>query len=354
MNFIKINVRIIALCYIILCNTAILYSQQFPETYYSAIENADSLIINKKYKAAALHYDSVFKSYEGKGTRFNRYIAAYLWNMAGNVDSAFHYLFDIANDGSYYLIRSSLKNQSFANLHEDDRWMALISRIKENKTYLDTVVPSEYERIMLHNFEILISKYALQNYKSATDSALMILGEDLLSISNLKMKKSALDTLRGVRIFIDWDTGHPTLQLHSGDEDWLIQNGYIPEKVFQLEISNIRAYIQVRNQNQPLVVMHEMAHGYHERLSDDTKKLIKDTYENALQNNLYQSVNYSHGDGTYDYNVTAYASTDEYEYFAEITTAYFGSCMFFPFNKKDLKKYDPAGYKLVKAIWVKK
>lgn len=339
--------------FLLVCSGVTAYSQPLPDTYYEAISYADTLILNKHYRAAALHYDSVFKSYEGRGTRFNRYIAAYLWNMAGNADSAFYYLFDVANEGSYYMIRSALKNQSFNNLQEDTRWKELQRKIKGNKTYLDTVVPSEYERIILHGFEILISQFALQNYKSATDSALTILGEDLLRISNLKMKKSALDTLRRVRIFLDWDTGHHSLQVHSS-EDWLIQNEYIPQKVLQLEISNMRTYMQVRNQNQPLVVMHELAHAYHERLSDDAKKSIKDTYEYAMRNNLYQSVDYSHGDGTYDHQVTAYASTDDFEYFAEITIAYFGACTFYPFNRKDLKKYDPSGYKLVKKLWVKK
>jgi hypothetical protein len=344
--------KIIAFCYFMFCSSALSFSQQFPDTYFEAISKADSLIINKDYKAAAMHYDSIFKSYEGKGTRFNRYIAAYLWNMAGNTDSALYYLFDVANEGSYYTISLALKNKAFKNLQEDARWEELQMKINNNKAYLENVVPSGYVRIVKYGFEILLNQFALQNYKSATDSALLILDKDLLRISNFKMKKSALDALKRVRIFLDWDTGHPTAQVHPS-EDWLIQNGYIPEKVKQLEISNMRNYMNIRNQNQPLIIMHEMTHTYHEKLTDEQKKVIKDTYANAMQKNLYQSVDYSHGDGSYDYNVTAYASTDEFEYFAEITTAYFGACMFYPFNKKDLKKYDKAGYKLVKTLWVK-
>lgn len=47
----------------------------------------------------------------------------------------------------------------------------------------------------------------------------------------------------------------------------------------------------------------------------------------------------------------AYAATDEYEYFSELTEAYFGDNNFYPFNRNDLMKYDPAGFALVEKMW---
>lgn len=327
------------------------FSQKFPDSYFKSIAIADSFIINKQYKVAALHYDSVFNSYDGKGSWFNRYIAAYLWNMAGNVDSAFYHLQDIANEKSYYTISMALNNNDFKNLHNDVRWNELKVKIDSNKAYLEKVIPIGYNRIIKHGFEILQSQFAEENYMNALDSALMVLDADLSIISNLNMKRSALKTLKEVRIFLDWDTGFPNPQVHT-NEDWLIQNGYIPEKIRQLDISNMRNYIKLRNQNQPFIILHEMAHAYHYTLTLEQSKKIRDTYLNAMQKNRYQNVNYAHGDGTFDNNVKAYAANNEFEYFAEITSAYFGVCSYFPFNRKDLKKYDKAGYKLVKALWV--
>lgn len=345
--------KIFTLYCALFCCSSVGLSQPFPDSYFNAISTADSLVINKHYKAAAQRYDSIFKSYGDKGTWFNQYIAAYLWNMAGNTDSAFHYLFKIANEKSYYTISSALENKDFNNLHKDSRWHEFQIKLNDNKTYLENVVPSGYKRTYKYGFEILINVLALHNYKSATDSALTALDIDLSQIVNSRIKKSALKTLQGVRIFLEWNTGYLNPQVHQS-EDWLIQNRYLHEKVKQLDISNMREYIKLRNQNQPLIILHELTHAYHHRLNDDEKKRIKETYLTAMQKNLYQSVQYSHGDGTYDQNVKAYASTDEYEYFAEITTAYFGACVYYPFNRKNLKKYDKAGYKLVKALWVKR
>ena len=39
------------------------------------------------------------------------------------------------------------------------------------------------------------------------------------------------------------------------------------------------------------------------------------------------------------------------QYFADLTEAYFGKNDFFPFNREDLKKYDPTGYQLMKTVW---
>ena len=47
----------------------------------------------------------------------------------------------------------------------------------------------------------------------------------------------------------------------------------------------------------------------------------------------------------------AYAATNYKEYFAELTEAYFGKNDFFPFNRVDLKKYDPTGYQLMQDVW---
>lgn len=128
------------------------FSQKFPDSYFKSIAIADSLIINKQYKLAALHYDSVFNSYDGKGSWFNRYIAAYLWNKAGNVDSAFYHLQDIANEKSYYTINMALNNNEFKNLHNDVRWSELKIQIDRNKAYLEKVIPKGYNGMVLGCF----------------------------------------------------------------------------------------------------------------------------------------------------------------------------------------------------------
>jgi dipeptidyl-peptidase-4 len=47
----------------------------------------------------------------------------------------------------------------------------------------------------------------------------------------------------------------------------------------------------------------------------------------------------------------AYALTNRFEFFAESTEAFFGKNDFFPYDKEDLKKYDPQTYLLMREKW---
>ena len=55
-----------------------------------------------------------------------------------------------------------------------------------------------------------------------------------------------------------------------------------------------------------------------------------------------------HANGTMQ---RAYALTNEKEYFAELTEAYYGFNDFYPFNREQLQAFDPAGYLLVEQAW---
>ena len=47
----------------------------------------------------------------------------------------------------------------------------------------------------------------------------------------------------------------------------------------------------------------------------------------------------------------AYATTNQLEYFAELTCMYFTGCNYKPFNRSELKQYDPPGYAMVERFW---
>ena len=46
-----------------------------------------------------------------------------------------------------------------------------------------------------------------------------------------------------------------------------------------------------------------------------------------------------------------YALTNEKEFFAEMTEAYFGQNDFYPFNRAELKRDEPELYELLTKIW---
>jgi dipeptidyl-peptidase-4 len=96
----------------------------------------------------------------------------------------------------------------------------------------------------------------------------------------------------------------------------------------------------------PMVVLHELAHAYHDEvLGFDDPRIIA-AYKQAMDKGLYDKVLTYTGR-----EVQAYAATNEKEYFAEATEAYFYRNDFYPFLGAELKRHDPVGYDLMVEIW---
>lgn len=207
-----------------------------------------------------------------------------------------------------------------------------------------------YSNYSLAGFEVLVEDNAFVMDSALTASAISLLETHLEEISQFTFAQEKLDSLLAVPIFMDWNTTTGAAQYHPS-EAWLIANGYAPEKARCVEISNITNYANWTNQNQPYMMMHELAHAYHHRVLDFNSAVITTAFNEAVAGNLYLNVSYHQGNGNY-YNVpTAYALNNEKEYFAEITEAYFGLNDFFPFNYEDLASYDSTGFAAVLSVW---
>jgi hypothetical protein len=126
---------------------------------------------------------------------------------------------------------------------------------------------------------------------------------------------------------------------------WLEENGFNPDKVDSVDISNARHFVEWTRQ-QPWMILHELAHGYHDQVLGHDHPGIREAFEKAKRMNSYTKVQHVNGD-----MVKHYALSNDQEYFAEITEAYFGKNDFFPFDREELKAFDPAGFKLMREIW---
>lgn len=121
-----------------------------------------------------------------------------------------------------------------------------------------------------------------------------------------------------------------------------------PQKGAVVFENMLNSLYETGNFNQSEILIHEMAHAYHDQVLGFGFKPIVDTYNDAINSGRYQLVKHTkYPDGK------AYATTNYIEYFAEITEAYFGTNDYFPFNREDLKNYDPNGYQLVESIFGK-
>src|SRR5262249_29497096 len=86
------------------------------------------------------------------------------------------------------------------------------------------------------------------------------------------------------------------------------------------------------------VILHEVAHAVHfELLGGNNNQRIKAAYKQAMERKLYDP--------------KLYVATNEAEFFAELTCAYFGQLHHYPRNRAELKKHDPVTYKLMESVW---
>lgn len=94
-------------------------------------------------------------------------------------------------------------------------------------------------------------------------------------------------------------------------------------------------------------VLHELGHAHHKENWAENQEDIKAAWQNAVDKNLYRQVKDDNGQVIRE----AYALANPMEYFAELTAIYFARCNYAPFNRDDLKTYDPAGHAMIQKMW---
>jgi len=174
--------------------------------------------------------------------------------------------------------------------------------------------------------------------------------QDLVAISK-KVPEDALSQIRCTKIYVNerYIYKDPKCQERVGmcfhpSAEWLKRNSNLPEKAECVEIYKAKEYLQRRGY-MPWVILHELSHSLHWHISYEHEG-IKRWYKRAMDSGLYGEVPFILG-GTRP----AYAATNQMEYFAESSEAYWGLNDFFPFSREELKEFDPAGFEMCETIW---
>lgn len=176
--------------------------------------------------------------------------------------------------------------------------------------------------------------------------ALRMLGDHLNRIS-LLMEASRLEKLKKCEIWIERE--HPTLKAmqYHPSRRWLERHGHDPRLTQKVHITRARALLD-RGQllKHPAVILHELAHAYHDQFLTFEHEPTMKAYEKAMEAGLYDKVLLFNGR-----MVPHYAKTNHKEYFAEATEAYFYRNDFYPFVRAELKEHDPLTHDLMESVW---
>jgi dipeptidyl-peptidase-4 len=199
----------------------------------------------------------------------------------------------------------------------------------------------------LHGFTVHVDPAMVEGeHSDAGARALSMLANHLERIS-LLARPEQLEELQRLEIWIEHE--HSTLdnmQYHPS-VSWLRANGCDERLAKKVHIPRARNLLS-RGQllKHPAVVLHELAHSYHDQILGFDDERILAVYKKAKKAGIYEDVLAHTGR-----RVRHYALTNHKEYFAEATEAYFYRNDFFPFVRAELAEFDPDGHKVLAAIW---
>ena len=203
-----------------------------------------------------------------------------------------------------------------------------------------------YETRKLEGWTVLVNRELSERQPELTARGLKELGLQLYQVTRV-VPTPALRKLREIRIWVEEREAEPPCMTYHPDPGWLREHGKNPAKARCIELANIRTFLEWTTQ-QPWMVLHELAHGYHHQFLDRgfENADIKATYQEAMRAKLYDSV--LRINGRMD---RGYAATNDKEYFAEMSESYFGTNDFFPFVRAELQRHDSRAFELIRRMW---
>lgn len=219
-------------------------------------------------------------------------------------------------------------------------------KISRTKSSTNHGVTYKYMVEKLLGWEVLVEDTVwLERPKLTRESLIMVHG----SLSNViaAMPRSAVELLQTIPIYItDTRSSGRAAHVHMSAE-WLREHGEDEMKVHAVDICDptlLSRYLI----DQPWMILHELSHAYHAKFfSAEDLSELESLHRRALQAGKYGKLPYLSTIRDH------YGATNPHEYFAESSEAYWGKNDFYPFNRDDLKDYDPEMYYFVAKVWRK-
>jgi hypothetical protein len=162
------------------------------------------------------------------------------------------------------------------------------------------------------------------------------------------LPEDRVKVLQTLSIRVDKAHELSNMQYHPS-KGWLINNGYDPALEKRVHIPRAENLLKRSTwQKHPYVILHELAHAYHDQILGFNHEEILSAYQRTEKGKLYERVLLFRGGKT-----KHYARTNHKEFFAEMTESYVGVNDFYPFVRAELKEHDPQTYALMEKIWGK-
>ena len=202
---------------------------------------------------------------------------------------------------------------------------------------------STYRERQIQGWRVLVNEKLLAE-TNLCEQTTKLLEVQLYQITRV-VPATSLDKLRQIPIWVERSSKQFPCMCYHESREWLSSHDVNPEKTGAVELASPENFLSW-TKDQPWMVLHELAHGYHQRFLGHDHAGILRCYEAAKTNKTYEAVLQIRG-----HKERHYALNNEKEYFAEATEAYFGVNDFYPFVRAELKEHDPNIFAVLREVW---
>jgi hypothetical protein len=232
-----------------------------------------------------------------------------------------------------------------------DRLMKARGLIKQKQlaTHLAAVGHVERDERHIAGWTVHVSTKLIEKDAAAVEKAMQLLRAQLDEIVRI-VPKIAVVELQKVPLWVspEYPKTPPRAEYHPG-ADWLREQGRDPIMAKGVEFTNVRIF-EPETRRMPNFALHELAHAYHDRVLGFDQPDIVAAYKAAKASGKYDRVERKDAEGRSRMD-RAYAMTNEREYFAECSEAFFARNDFFPFDRAELEKHDPVIFEVLQRVW---
>ncbi len=200
----------------------------------------------------------------------------------------------------------------------------------------------------IEGWSVKVDPTLLNEKKEAGEVALKALANHLQRITYI-VPAEKLKELRKLPIWLEFKNKKLKNMQYHPSKGWLATNGHDVRLAKHVHIP-VAAALTDRQMwaKHPYVVLHELAHAYHDQVLGFRHAKIIAAYNAAKASRSYENILDHRGR-----KVRHYGLNNPKEFFAEATEAYFGVNDFYPFVRAELKKHDAKTYGVMEEIWGK-
>jgi hypothetical protein len=205
-----------------------------------------------------------------------------------------------------------------------------------------TAPSGAHERLTLHGFPVMLDR-RLRADGDLCGAVLAELENQYYQIGRA-LPRTALGALRDVVTWVEAESQTLCMAYHPSRE-WLLAHEFNSDFAGGIEVGHPRNFL-AWTREQPWMVLHELAHAYHDRVLSVSHPELLDSYKKAKESKKYDSILHVNGR-----RQRHYAMENVNEYFAELSEAYFGTNDMYPFVRGELSEFDPEAFALLGRLW---